>query len=402
MDKEQLQRILIIDDIPDNLQLLSKMLSKTGYAISYAVSGKQALEVLKTLDVDLVLLDISMPEMDGYEVCKRIKSNPKTSNIPVIFVTALKETGSLVKGFEVGGEDYITKPFNIKELTARIQMHLKLKNQTKKIIEQNKAINDSITYAKAIQNTLLPTNNKIKQVFKDSFILYKPQHIIGGDFYYVYVKNQYRIAVVADCSGHGIPGAIITMHAITLLKGIVENQHELNPAKILELLDKEMLGMNKGEDDIALIYGSSADIAIACINTYTNQITYAGAKRPLILIRDNQLVEYKGSPFSVGDYYSDKPKTFKTKEFYLRNNDMLYMYSDGYADQFGGLNDKKYTHKKLKEFLLNISDNTIENQYKMLSDEFKNWLNKTPQIDDVCVFGIQYFENKKQSNILQF
>jgi len=202
--------ILIVDDTPHNIQVLGSILYNKGYNVSIATSGIGAIQSIKNKIPDLILLDIQMPEMDGYEVCTHLKNCEETKNIPVIFLTALTETNNILKGFEVGGVDYITKPFNIAELNARVAAHIELKKAKEKIEKEKKKtetinirlqytieklnsaynhIKDSVNYAKRIQEAMLSnlailTRGHTPLLTHETFVLFKPKDIVSGDFYF--------------------------------------------------------------------------------------------------------------------------------------------------------------------------------------------------------------------------
>ncbi len=408
--------ILIVDDIPANLELLSNILYSNGLDISFADSGQQALESVAYQAPDLILLDISMPEMDGYEVCRRLKQNPETKDIPVIFLTALSDTENIVKGFQVGGHDYVTKPFNSEELLARVNTHLELQdkknevevyaeqllklnnkqmklneklNEQKAVIEQkNKDLTASIDYAKIIQNSLLPAYEHLKNYFNESFIIYIPKDIVSGDFYYFQEVDNKKIMIAADCTGHGVPGALISMLGISLLNQIILHEKNTLPSKILKKLDQEFTSMlnnskqkEKSKDGI--------DLAICVYDLTTHKLVFGGSKRPVYLIRNNELKNVKGSLHSIGGIYQTG-KDYKDHKFEIKKGDTIFIFSDGYPDQFGGKRYKKFTTKRFKKLLLEIHQKPMAEQRQILLDRFMEWKGQREQIDDVLVLGFRF------------
>ncbi len=246
--------ILIVDDTPQNIQVLGRILYDNGYNVSIASSGSGALQSVKNKIPDLILLDIQMPGMDGFEVCTQLKNCNETKDIPVIFLTALTETGSVLKGFNLGAVDYITKPFNAAELTARVSTHLELKRAKEKI-EAEKAVietlnttlkntngklesayNDikaGINYAKRIQENIMQSLDFLSEKGINHFLIYKPKDIISGDFYWVQHFDEKIFIAVADCTGHGVPGALLSVLGHNLLFQIVNMENIHNPEEIL-------------------------------------------------------------------------------------------------------------------------------------------------------------------------
>src|SRR3989339_336650 len=220
--------ILIVDDTPQNIQVLANILYEKGYNISIATSGNQALLSVNSDTPDLILLDIQMPEIDGYEVCEKIKSNPLTKDIPIIFLSAKIENEDLLQGFKAGAVDYITKPFNVAELTARVATHLELKRSRARIETLNRKLNvaynkikNSIDYARLIQEEMLPDLNILQAKGIQHLLIYKPKDIVSGDFYWMAINNEKLFIAVADCTGHGVPGAMLSISGHNLLNEII-------------------------------------------------------------------------------------------------------------------------------------------------------------------------------------
>ena len=205
--------ILVVDDNLQNLEVLGGFLKNEGLSVEFAIDGSSALSFLEKKKFDLVLLDIMMPGMNGFEVCLKLKSNPDTTEIPVIFITAVSDTESIIKGFSNGAVDYITKPFIQDELLARVKTHLKavkskqqILNYLSKIEEHNKDISNSIVYARNIQNAVLNSIDVNPHYLPVHFILNIPKDILSGDFCWINIIDKTVIFAVMDCTGHGVPG----------------------------------------------------------------------------------------------------------------------------------------------------------------------------------------------------
>lgn len=224
--------ILLVDDNPTNLKVLSANLAGLDYQLLTATTGERALVVAQNALPELILLDINLPGINGFEVCTQLKNNPITAHIPIIFLSALDDTQSKVKGFEVGGVDYVTKPFQREEVIARVQTQLKISTLTKNLEAQNKVLEninreltDSITYASRIQKALMPTNEALLSYFPNSFVFFKPRNIVSGDFYQVFENRNKIFILVADCTGHGVPGTFMSLLGINLIRQIIEERH---------------------------------------------------------------------------------------------------------------------------------------------------------------------------------
>lgn len=272
---------------------------------------------------------------------------------------------------------------------SHINESLELQRQ---IIERkNLDITDSIKYAHHIQNSLLPSEEKLKKIFHDSFIFYMPRDIISGDFYWFTRQNGKIVIIAADCTGHGVPGALMSMIGITLLHRIVEFSGTLQPAEILQKLDEELNAMlanlhqEKSHDGM--------DISVCTIDLKTNHCFISGAQRPLYIVRQGQLMEYSRNVFSVGGYYERVAKNFTEHEMQLLPGDMIYLFTDGYTSQFGGKKLNKFENKRFKSLLTDISRLEIREQKRRLDYTLREWKGPEEQIDDILVMGFRY-ENR--------
>jgi len=379
-------KILIVDDTPKNLQVLGNLLQNNEYEVEFATNGKAALNWIEEDNFDLILLDIMMPEMDGYEVCEKLKSNNNTKNIPIIFLTAKIDTESIVKGFKLGAADYVTKPFNKEELLARISTQLTLIQSKKELMQKNQMVSDSIAYAEKIQQALLPTKEFIDCVLPDSFIFFKPRDIVSGDFYWIKKIKNILYFAAADCTGHGIPGAFMSMLGISTLNDIIGTSRLDMPSEILNKLRKKIkLLLNQTGKEYEQKDGM--DIALCMLDTESKCLYYAGAFNPLYLIRNNEFIEYKANrqPIAIHEIETD----FTNHEIQLKKDDIIYIFSDGFPDQTGGENNKKFKTKYFKEYLLSIHNQPIKKQKQLIEDKFVVWKGNNEQVDDIIIIGVK-------------
>ena len=255
--------------------------------------------------------------------------------------------------------------------------------QQKEVIEEkNKDIMASITYAKRIQTAILPPQKIVKEYLKNSFILYKPKDIVAGDFYWMEHKDGKVLFAAADCTGHGVPGAMVSVICNNGLNRSVREYSITDPGKILnktrEIVIQEF---EKSEEEVK----DGMDIAICSLEG--NRLQYAGAHNPLWIVRNGEILETKADRQPIGK--SIQTELFTTHTLELQNGDTLYIFSDGYVDQFGGEKGKKFKSKAFKELLLSIQDKAMEDQRLLIDDTFENWRGELEQIDDVCVIGVR-------------
>jgi len=265
----------------------------------------------------------------------------------------------------------------------------KIKIQNYDLEHKNKQITNSILYAKRIQNAILPTFEDFNLIFENNFIFYKPRDIVSGDFYWAKYFKNIKLLAVADCTGHGVPGAFMSMLGVALLNEIVRQENVTTANEVLEQLRffvKKSLQQSGKQNESK----DGMDISLCVINQ-NNELQFAGANNSVIIIRNNEIIELKADKQPIGIYVVEKP--FSLVEFNLHENDIIYLFSDGYRDQFGGANGEKYKLNRFKNLLSELSKLPIENQNKFIETDLYNWQNnltkKYEQVDDILIVGIR-------------
>ena len=383
--------ILLVDDSSVNLEILTEALNR--YKTITATNGDEAMEIAFSRNKpDLILLDIVMPGLNGYEVCKILKQNEQSKDIPIIFITGQNDSESILKGFEAGAIDYITKPFNILELKARVKTQITIKmarDQNQRLINKirtvNKKLTDSIEYAQKIQNASLPQKEFLDKILPEHFILLKPRDIVSGDFYWAEQTGDKLIIVAADCTGHGVPGAFMSMFGVAYLHEIVGKNKVTQPAEIINELRRIVIDSLKQDEDSEVKDGM--DISVITIDKAQQKIEYAGAFNDMLLIRNNnmQIIQADHMPVSIGE--TDQPYT--NHELTYQQGDCVYLYTDGFPSQFGGPNDKKLMQKGFRNLLMENHQYPMEQQADIYENFFNMWKGINDQIDDVLVIGVR-------------
>lgn len=261
---------------------------------------------------------------------------------------------------------------------------------------QKKEIMDSIYYAKRIQEAILPTPGILGKYFTEHFVFYRPKDVVSGDLYwFAQVKNTIMLAAV-DCTGHGVPGAFMSVIGVDHLNHLVNDKQITDPAKVLTELDHGIFS-SFAKDDSEKNIQDGMDIALCAIDLETKVLNFSGAHRPLIHVRNNVVTELKPTKASIGGYLSDK-KIFSNNSLQLQKGDCIYMFTDGYADQFGGPRGKKFKYKQLLELILKNVNDSMETQKQKLTSTFEDWKawpvagsvqRDLEQVDDVCVIGVR-------------
>ncbi|MFT7612651.1 MAG: serine phosphatase RsbU (regulator of sigma subunit) [Parvicellaceae bacterium] len=275
-----------------------------------------------------------------------------------------------------------------------------LKQVNKHVEEKNREITDSINYAKRLQQAILPSMDQFKRNLEDSFVLFKPKDVVSGDFYWMEVIDDQILFAVGDCTGHGVPGALVSVVCSNALNSATKEFRLTDPAEILEktkdLVIKTFERSGKNVRD-------GMDVSLCSYNPKAKTLKWAGANNPIWIVSDKEFKEadrvtidegnalilndVKASRQPIGMYDSFEP--FRQWEFQLKTGDLVYLLSDGFVDQFGGERSKKYKALKLKKFLMKISKERMNRQREMLTTEFDIWRGDLEQIDDVCILGLR-------------
>lgn len=300
----------------------------------------------------------------------------KRQNIILIFISLLLVAFLIFLAF-------IVKSFRkTRKMNAIIQL------QKKEVEVKNKEIVDSINYAKRIQGAILPSEEDFHQTLKDAFILYLPKDIVAGDFYWMEKVNDLVLLAVADCTGHGVPGALVSVVCHNALNRCIHEYKLIEPAEILNRTrDLVIHEFQKSKEEVR----DGMDISLCLIDFNNNRLKWAGANNPLWFIRNRQLQEWKADKQPIGSY--SHKKEFTQHEMKLEKGDMIYLFSDGFSDQFGGSDEliqaKKFKSTRLKHLLMEIHEETPNEQKRLLQNAHRQWKGNLEQVDDICVIGLK-------------
>jgi tetratricopeptide (TPR) repeat protein len=272
-------------------------------------------------------------------------------------------------------------------LRQKNRANIEISRQKLIIEEKNKDITDSINYAKRIQDAVMPDQEIRDRIFPESFIFFQPRDIVSGDFFWFTEKNGQRLITAADCTGHGVPGAFMSMIGNVFLNEIVNEKGITDPGQILSELRYRVIRSLKqtgaeGEQKDGM------DISLLNFAADGKSVAWAGANNPLWIIRDGECLEYHPDKRPIG-FFKGKGLPFTTREIALQAGDMLYIFTDGYADQFGGPKQKKFKYKQLRALLLTLQDQPVYRQEEILAQQFDAWKGTLEQVDDVLLIGIR-------------
>jgi serine phosphatase RsbU (regulator of sigma subunit) len=404
-------RVLIVDDEEEIHQVTRLALNRfrymdRGVVITSAYSGTEAREVLRSEPpFAVIFLDVVMETDDaGLQLVNFIRSELNNRHTRIILRTGqpgVAPEAQIITRYDI--DDYKAKTeLTVQKLHTCLVSSLRTYNEvmriegivqerTAELMQKNRDIMDSINYARRIQTAILPSLDYINQYLPNFFVFYKPKDVLSGDFYWFSQLGNFSVVAAVDCTGHGIPGAIMSVIGYNLLGNIVNEQKIVEPSIILQELDArliEILQRESKDADDYMTLRDGMDMSLIVIDHKKRKLTFSGANRPMYLIRDMQIIEYAGSRAPIGDTLV-KRKEYSEIELPIQTGDRLYMFTDGIVDQFGGQQGRKYTAKRLKEFLIGIQHLPIGEQVERLEQEFQNWKNDNPQTDDICFLGLQ-------------
>lgn len=266
----------------------------------------------------------------------------------------------------------------------------KIIEEQKHIVEeQNKDITDSIKYAERIQHAILPPDKLWASLLPDSFVYYKPKDILSGDFYWIEKKDDFVFFAAADCTGHGVPGALMSIVNYNLLNKAVLEKGYTSTSDILNYVNNELtVSLHQSYRESSVRDGM--DISICAFNTKTKELQFSGANNPVYLIRGGTLSQLNADKYPIGSFVEETMPSFTSQTLQLEKGEVMYLFSDGYADQFGGPNGKKFKYKQLKEVLLEIQGKSMQEQKEILDKRLCDWKGTLEQVDDICVIGVKF------------
>lgn len=418
-----MKKILVIeDDIVVN-ETLCDILENAGYQVESALNGYEGIKIAKHNILDLIICDVNMPVMNGFETVKKIKTIEDYILTPFLFLSALSDQEQIRKGMHLGADDYLCKPFDHNTLLTSIQQLLNkyelIKNRITNELDMIKnpynlisfqSYEDKLAdhiqgmnYASLIQNSILPKKNQLQKLFPDYGLFHSPKDIVSGDFYWARKVGANTLVAVGDCTGHGVAGALLSMVCSNILSFCVDYLSLTSPAEILEKSNDLLLKQQGIEENIIT---NGMDIVLCSINKENKTITYAGANRPLYIVSekldisnmnlekinkidlgDKKLFRIKSGSMAIGS--KEGLKEISDSLIHYKKDDIIYLTTDGYNDQFGGQSQKKYGYKRFVDLIEYINSKPSYRQEYYFRNSYLKWKGYNDQTDDVTVFIIK-------------
>ncbi len=275
-----------------------------------------------------------------------------------------------------------------RDIRERLRLEKEINDQKSIIEEKNKDITDSIEYAKKIQEAILPDEAQLLNYFEDSFIFFRPKDIVSGDFYWFTKKGDTVLLAVADCTGHGVPGAFMSMVGNQIIHEMVMERNVIVPGLILDGMKESLLKVFRKREDGGQRQ-DGMDIAIISYKAGSDKLHFAGAFNGLIITNGSELREFSGDKFPIGYYESASEKRFTTQEVSVSKGDCVYLMSDGYSDQFGGVSSKKFKSKNTAQLIKSIAILPMAEQKAAIENAHVEWKGSLEQVDDICMIGVK-------------
>lgn len=403
-------KILLLEDSPSDVDLVKRTLMKNSLVFSMEVVSTRTgfEERLFGFDPDLVLSDHSLPQFSSLEALEIARRKKK--NIPFILITGSVSEEFAVECMKAGVDDYILKsslirlPSSINNILSKNKvkrekdiveaLHRELLVAYKKIEESSKSITDSINYARLIQHAIFVDKGILKNHVRDYFIIFRPKDIVSGDFYWFASVGQKLVIAVVDCTGHGVPGAFMSMIGYGILNEIVNLQRITQPSEILRKMNESLnKALKKSKEQQSY---DGMDLAICTYDREQSSLEFAGANRHLYHYRDHTMMQVKGNKFGIGGAHINSTKEFTNHRMSVSPGDRLYFFTDGFADQFGGEGQqagkpggKRLMTKNLVKLIQQTTAYCINDQCQKLNDYLNKWQGKTEQTDDILLLGME-------------
>lgn len=257
------------------------------------------------------------------------------------------------------------------------------------INEKNEDLLSSIQYARLIQEAILPSEERFRSVIPDSFVFHAPRDIVSGDFYWLQEAEGKIMIAAVDCTGHGVPGAFMSIIGNNALNAALREEGYITPSLILDYLNETVSDTLRQKTEDTMGIKDGMDIALISLDLKAMKLEYAGAYNPLYVLRDGKLLETKGDKFPIGISIDDRLRKFTNHEITLQSGDVIYVFSDGYADQFGGPMGKKFKYDNFRSLLFDIHTMPPTEQHKVAKDRFNRWKGGLMQLDDVLLIGLR-------------
>ena len=371
--------ILIVDDNVANLQLLAQMLSEQGFAVRAVTNGTRAITSAMTTPPNLILLDIRMPGMDGYEVCRQLKADRRTKDIPVIFISALDEIQDKVTAFEVGGVDFITKPFHLEEILARTHAHLALRRLQAQLQEANDKFESELRLAGQIQASCLPARNPIREGWQFAKSLHPARETSGDFFDFIHLPHERLAVVIADVVDKGVGAALFMVLSLSLIRTYAQDFPDY-PEQVLEEVNRRILMDSDAHQFVTVFYG--------ILDPKSGKLTYcnAGQLPPLHYKKTrgeiNRLIA-TGKPLGLFE-----GETWERRETFIDYGDSLVLYTDGITDVQDRMSNF-FDEVRLQNVIRKYAEENAQSLHSKILETVEEFIGEGEHPDDIALITVK-------------
>ncbi|MGE4278929.1 MAG: response regulator [Magnetospirillum sp.] len=387
--------VLVVDDDPTNILVLSQTL-RPDYDVLFATDAHKGLELVGQRQPGLILLDVMMPVMDGYELCRRLKADPLTADIPVVFITSLEEQEAEIKGLQCGAVDYIPKPFNPPVVRARVHNHMEMVRARRRLAHTNRQLEEAgrmvasgIRYASRIQGAMLPDLQRLDGLVAETAVWWKPFDVVGGDFYWAGKLGDKVVFALIDCTGHGVPGAFMAVVAAASLAQVLRDNRDGDPASMLNGLNQAFRHMLR-QDDGGPAADDGFDAALCVLDPRCQHLSFAGANMHLLISDTDGTRRLRGERMGLGYATSPHDARLTTHEITLAAQTTCYLFSDGIVDNMGGgERPQLFGWRRLAEQLDQHRTAPLSEQIAAVKAGLAQWCGDQKQRDDMTLLAFR-------------
>lgn len=387
--------VLVVDDDPANILVMSQTL-RPDYDVLFATDALKALALAVERQPGLILLDVMMPEMDGYELCRRLKADSRTNDIPVVFITSLEEPESEVKGLQCGAVDYIPKPFNPPVVRARVHNHMEMVRARRRLRQYNRQLEDSgrmvaagIRYASRIQGAMLPDLDRLKGEVAEAAVMWRPFDVVGGDFYWAGRLDDKVVFALIDCTGHGVPGAFMAVVAAASLAQVTRDHRDGDPAAMLAALNQVFRHLLQ-QDAGGPAADDGFDAALCVLDPERRHVSFAGANMHLLVADSSGIKRIRGDRMGLGYATAPVDARLTSHQISLAEDSVCYLFTDGIVDNMGGgPRPQLFGWRRLAEVLGQHQTLPLREQIDVVAAHLAQWRGDQPQRDDMTLLAFR-------------
>lgn len=384
-DHSKQSKILLLEDNMISLQMHTDILESAGFVLEYSIAGNNLSELLFSNSFDLVLVGLFLEGIGEFDLIKKIRRSERNAGTPVVFISDYHKKEDRMQGLHIPGIDFLQKPYAKEELLTRINNQIAF-HRNRKELEQHRLIDQSIQYAQRIQKAMSVPESRLDALFHNNFLISIPRDVVSGDFFWVHKQGSKTIVALADCTGHGVPGAFLSILGNSLLDEITVQQKVTTAGAMLDTL-REKFKHTFLKNDSPHPLSDGMDISLLIHDTRKNELQLASAFQKILIQKKDDLIVLRGDMQPIGLYPAESK--FKNYNVKVEAGTKIFMTTDGFVDQFGGPHQKKYQFSRYKELIRTTAQQSLQAQKDALLKSFREWQGINEQVDDIMIMGLE-------------